>query len=87
MRNSGQKIGENHVLRLVAGVACLLLLGCTGGSTDPATGHQTCVRGESQACACPDDESGVQVCEDDGTFARCDCGADPQGHDDAGMRP
>ncbi|MGC4120141.1 MAG: hypothetical protein QM765_37275 [Myxococcales bacterium] len=51
-------------------VACLhLLAGC--GKT------ALCVTGASRSCTCPDSRQGAQVCQDDGTYSRCECQLPP----------
>jgi hypothetical protein len=61
--------------------------GGAGGSMGSGGDDASCVPGRSEVCACPGGAEGVQVCEDDGTYADCACppvddaGA---GEDDAG---
>lgn len=65
--------------RLALGALCCLasLAGC--GKTG------TCVTGASRGCTCPDSRQGAQVCQDDGTYSKCECVAPPG--PDAGNPP
>ncbi|MES1182888.1 MAG: hypothetical protein ABUL60_03680 [Myxococcales bacterium] len=72
---------------LVAGGLTLVLAACGG---DAAQGPKaSCVAGAQIACACPDGESGSQVCREDGSgFGACTCersagGVDGGAPDDA----
>ncbi len=45
-----------------------LVAGCSGGKGN------SCVPGQSAACACSDGTSGAQICRGDGSYGQCVCG-------------
>ncbi|MDF1561969.1 MAG: hypothetical protein P1V51_02935 [Deltaproteobacteria bacterium] len=63
---------------LFVALPALLSTGCFRGSGDD------CEPGKKIACVCADDSAGTRTCQDDGSYADCDCGSPDGGTTDGG---
>jgi hypothetical protein len=66
-------------MRVLAGVAVLVLAGCGGGdfSGPAAATPMGCTPGEQVECSCAGGAKSVQTCSDDGaSFGACGCDGD-----------
>lgn len=78
LRNAGFHVGWTvAMLLLLAGPA-----GCGGDTSQGSEGG--CVEGKAISCPCSGDQTGVQVCQSDGTFGTCRCAGDGSTTADAG---
>ncbi|MBA2663107.1 MAG: hypothetical protein H0U74_12495 [Bradymonadaceae bacterium] len=59
--------------RIVYFFSILMVLGVLSGCADDPVQDARCVPGQSSSCACPGGELNVQVCQESGRFAPCQC--------------
>jgi hypothetical protein len=67
-----------NVAAITFALAATVLLACGGRAGNegiPVVGMRGCIPGEQIACACANSRSNVQVCQSDGTYGPCACGA------------